>query len=77
MSAAEPLVSFAKTMGNLVCISIIKYLEYHSEGAIFPASHFLIQLVMNLSTISTKLSEAALQMHLQILSLFQAAFYYS
>ena len=60
MSAAEVLVSFARNMGNLLCINITKYLEYHSEGAIFPASHFLVDLVMNLSPISTKLSEAAL-----------------
>ena len=75
MSAVEPLVSFARNMGNLVCISIIKYLEYRSEGAIFPASHFLVDLVMSLSPISTKLSEAALQMHLKMLLLFQVTFY--
>ena len=77
MSAVEPLVSFARNMGNLMCICITKYLECHSEGAIFPASHFLLDLVMSLSPISTKLSEAALQMHLKMLSLFQASFYYS
>jgi hypothetical protein len=77
MSAIEPLVSFARNVGNLVCISIIKYLEYHSEGTIFPASHFLVDLLMSLSPISTKFSEAALQMHLKMLSLFQMTFYYS
>ena len=77
MSAVEVLVSFARNVGNIVCISITKYLEYRSEGAIFPASHFLVDLVMSLSPISTKFSEAALQMHLKMLSFFQAAFYYS
>lgn len=77
MSAIEPLVSFARNVHNLVCISIINYLEYRSEGAIFPASHFLVGLVMSLSPISTKLSEAALQMHLKRLSLFQVTFDYS
>ena len=76
MSAVEPLVCFARNIANLVC-SIIKYLEYRSEGAIFPASHFLVDQVMSLSPISTKLSEAALQMHLKMLSLFQVTFYYS
>ena len=77
MSAVEPFVAFARNMGNPMCISIIKYLEYRSEEAIVPASHFLVDLVICLSPISTKLSEAALQMHLKILSLFQVAFYYS
>lgn len=77
MSPVEPLVSFARNVGIIVCISIIKYLEYHSEGAIFPAPHFLVDLVMSLSPISTKLSEATLQMHLKMLSLFQVTFYYS
>ena len=70
MNAVEPLVSFGRNTGNLMCISIIKYLEYRSEEAIFPASHFLVDLVIHLSPISTKLSEAALQMHLKIVSLF-------
>jgi hypothetical protein len=77
MIAIETLVSFARNIGNLVCIIIIKYLEYRSEEAIFPASHFLVDQVMSLSPISTKLSEAALQMHLKMLSLSQVTFYYS
>jgi len=77
MIAVETLVSFARNIGNLVCIIIINYLEYRSEGAIFPASHFLVDQVMSLSPISTKLSEAVLQMHPKMLSLFQVTFYYS
>lgn len=68
-SAVEPLVSVARKVYNLVYINIIKYLEYHSEGAIFPASHSLVDLVMSLTPISIKLSEATLKMHLKMLSL--------